>query len=86
MGILQFRGYLIGGNFHVDHAIESAAKAAYLAAKLKLNDFSPLNRYEGGEVIFQFETMPYNTLNPLRKIKSGSMHYWSQVATLLHIK
>ena len=85
-GIIQFGGYLITGNFHTDHAIESAAKAAYLAAKIKLKDYGPLNRYQGEEITFQFESMPYNTLNRLRKIKSGSLYYWSQIATLLRIK
>jgi len=85
-GIIQFGGYLITGNFYIDHAIESSAKAAYLAAKIKLRDHTPLTRYDGKETTFQFETMPFNTLNRLRKIKSDSLHHWSQTAALLKIK
>lgn len=86
-GILQFGGYLMTGGFHIDHAIESASKAAYLAAKLKLNDHSPINKYkDGDETTFQFESMPYNVLNRLRKFKNGSLYYWSQTAGLLGIK
>jgi predicted nucleotidyltransferase component of viral defense system len=86
-GILQFSGYLMTGGFYIDHAIESASKAAYLAAKLKLKDHTAVNRYKDGEeTTFQFETMPHNVLNRLRKLKNGSMHYWWQTAMLLGIK
>lgn len=85
-GLDQFRGYLITGNFHIDNAIESAAKAAYLASKLKTKDHSPIQRYTNDEISFQFETIPYNSLNRLRKFRNGSLFYWSKTAELLKIK
>lgn len=86
LGLEQLKGYLMMGNFRLEVAIESASKAAYLAAKIKTKDFSPLQRYENGEVKFQFESMPYNALNRLRKIRNGSLFYWSKAAELLGIK
>lgn len=85
-GLEQLKGYLITGHFRLEIAIESAAKAAYLAAKIKVKDFSPLQRYSTGETDFQFESTPYNGLNRLRKIRNGSLFYWSKVAELLEIK
>ncbi len=85
-GLNQFSGYLMTGSFHIDNAIESAAKAAYLAAKLKTKDHSPIPRYENNEISFQFETMPYNSLNRLRKFRNSSLFYWSKTAELLNLK
>jgi predicted nucleotidyltransferase component of viral defense system/virulence-associated protein VapD len=85
-GMDQFGNFLMTGNFYIDTAIESSAKAAYLAAKLKVKDFSALQRYVNDDISFQFETMPFNTLNRLRKIRNGSLFYWSKVAELLSIK
>jgi len=34
-GILKFKNFLISGGFRIDEAIEAAAKAAYMAVKLK---------------------------------------------------
>lgn len=85
-GLAQFKGYLMTGNYRLEIAVESAAKAAYLAAKIKTKDFSPLKLYNNEEIDFQFETMPYNALNRLRKIRNGSLFYWSKAAELLGIK
>ena len=85
-GLDQFGNFLMTGNFYIDTAIESAAKAAYLAAKLKVKDFSDIQRNVDEGTSFQFETMPFNTLNRLRKIRNGSLFYWSRVAELLSIK
>lgn len=87
LGLQQFKGYLITGNFLLDVAIESAAKAAYISAKLLTKNFDPLEKYNVTEELsFQFEEAPYNTLNRLRKIRNGSMFYWSKAAALLNIK
>jgi virulence-associated protein VapD len=40
--LYQFGTFLMTGNFYIETAIESAAKAAYLAAKIKVRDFSPI--------------------------------------------
>lgn len=85
-GIVQLAGFIMTGAFYIDHAIEGAAKAAYIAAKLRVKDFSPLQLYNDSEIDFQFETMPYNTLNRLRKMRNGSLFYWSKTAELLGIK
>ncbi len=86
LGLTQFKGFLITGSFSLDTAIESAAKAAYLAAKIKMEEYSPIQRYTGVAMDFQFETLPYNSLNRLKRMKNGSMYFWSKVAELLKIK
>jgi hypothetical protein len=85
-GMIQFGSYLMTGFYRIDEVIESAAKAAYVAAKIKMKNHQPLERYDGGVVDFQFEMMPYNTLNRLRKIRNGSLFYWSKTASLLGVK
>lgn len=85
-GLEQFAGFLITGTFYIDHAIESAAKAAYLCAKIKLKDIEPLRKYDQRDTLFQFESMPFNALNRLRKFKNGSLFYWSNTAQLLQLK
>jgi len=84
-GLEQFGNFLMTGNFYIDHAIECAAKVAYLSAKIKLSDNTPLQKYGEAETVFQFESMPYNTLNRLRKFKNGSLFYWSKAAELLQL-
>lgn len=86
LGLTQFKGFLMTGSFPLEAAIESAAKAAYLAAKIKTKEYGPIQRYGGGATDFQFQSMPYNSLNRLKKIRNGSMYYWSRVAELLEIK
>lgn len=85
-GMIQFGSYLMTGGYRIDEAIESAAKAAYIAAKIKMKNLEPLEKYDGRVVDFQFESMPHNTLNRLRKIRNGSLFYWSKVAAILGIK
>lgn len=82
-GMVQFRGYLMTGAYTLDHAVESAAKAGYLAAKLKIRNFDPIERYEGQVIDFQFKSSPHNTLNRLRNIRTGSLYYWSKTASCL---
>jgi hypothetical protein len=85
-GIVQFGNFLMTGSYRIDDAIESAAKAAYLAAKIKAKNSEPFVRYDGSEIDFQFEKMPHNNLNRLRKIRNGSLYYWARTSELLGIK
>jgi predicted nucleotidyltransferase component of viral defense system len=85
-GMVQFRGYLMTGTYSLDHAVESAAKAAYLAAKLKIRNFDPVERYDGQVIDFQFKSPPHNMLNRLRNIRTGSLYYWSKTASCLGLE
>ncbi|MEJ0055756.1 MAG: nucleotidyl transferase AbiEii/AbiGii toxin family protein [Bacteroidota bacterium] len=85
-GLKQFRGYTITGNFTLDNAIESAAKSAYLAAKIKAWDNTPIEKPIKTDSPFQFTEMPYSALNRLRKFNNGSMFYWTKTAGLLGLK
>lgn len=86
LGLDQFGSYLMTGNFYIDAAIESSAKAGYLAAKLKTRNLEPLEFGNDQQTDFQFESMPYNVLNRLRKTRNHSLFYWSKIAETLKIK
>jgi hypothetical protein len=85
-GLYQFGTFLMTGNFYIETAIESAAKAAYLAAKLRVRNHSNLEYPTEEEISFQFKTIPYNSLNRLRKMRNRSLFYWSKAAELLGFK
>ena len=85
MGIQQFGPFLISGNFHLDEAITASAKAAYLAAKLSVEDHSPLKRFEGDDISgLLIEDPDWNFLNKLKKLPDKSaFYYWYQTIALL---
>lgn len=85
-GLKQISGYTITGNFTLDNAIESAAKSAYLAAKIKVRDGTPIEKPIKTDIPFLFTEMPYAPLNRLRKFNNGSMFYWTKTAGLLGLK
>ena len=84
-GIQQFGPFLVSGSFHLDEAITSSAKAAYLAAKLSVKDYSTLNRLEGADVSgLNIEDPDWNFLNKLKKLPDKSaFYYWYQTVALL---
>jgi hypothetical protein len=84
-GIRSFTNFLILGNFRIDDAINASAKAAYLATKLKVNNFLPIEKYSNQDVSQLNITEPnWNYLNKLKKLpdKSG-FFYWHKTIELL---
>ncbi len=84
-GIQQFGPFLISGDFHLDEAITASAKAAYLAAKLSVKDYSTLKRFEGDDISgLTIEAPDWNFLNKLKKLPDKSaFYYWYQAVVLL---
>ena len=78
-------GFLMSGNFRIDDAVPAAARIAYLAAKILVNDMSPIAYYEGQDVKeLNIEDPDWNSLNKLKKQPDkSSFYYWYQTVQLL---
>lgn len=85
-GIIAFgTGYLMSGNFRIDDAIVAAAKVAYLAAKILVNDLTPIIHFNGENIKpLNIENHDWNFLNRLkRQPDKSSFYYWYQTVQLL---
>lgn len=84
-GIIQFKNFLITGTFRIDEAIEAAAKAAYIAAKIKSGNDGPLNAFNETMNIndYLIENQNYNHLNKLKKLPNGALFYWYQTVQMM---
>lgn len=79
-------GFLMTGNFRIDDAVPAAAKVAYLAAKILVNDLSPINYYEGQDIKeLNIENQDWNFLNRLKRQpdKTG-FYYWYKAVNLIN--
>lgn len=88
-GIRAFgSGYLMSGKFRIDDAVVAAAKVAYLAVKLLLQDFSPIQYYSGEDIKPLYIEYPdWNFLNKLKKQPDKSaFYYWYHTVNLLKQK
>ncbi|MEZ4997552.1 MAG: hypothetical protein R2758_08840 [Bacteroidales bacterium] len=81
-------GFLMSGNFRIDDAISAAARIAFLATKILVNDFSPITYYGGQDLrVWNIDSPDLNYLNKLKKQPDkSSFYYWFQTAQLLKIK
>jgi len=85
-GITAFgSGFLMEGQFRIDDAIPAAARVAYLAAKILVNDLSHIATYEGQDIKkLNIEDPNWNTLNRLkRQPDKSSFYYWYYTIDLL---
>lgn len=88
-GIIAFgTGFLMAGNFRIDNAVPASARIAYLAAKIKMNDLSPIVYYEGQDIKnLTIENQDWNFLNRLKKQPDkSSFFYWFKAVELLTTK
>jgi len=78
-------GFLMSGNFRIDDAVSAAARIAYLAAKILVNDMSPIAYYVGQEIKeLNIEDPDWNFLNKLKKQPDkSSFYYWFQTVQIL---
>ena len=79
-------GFLMTGNFRIDDAVPAAARIAYLATKILLNDLSPIAYYGGQDIKeWNIEDPDWNFLNRLkRQPDKSSFYYWYQTVQLLN--
>lgn len=78
----------MSGNFRIDDAIPASARIACLAAKILVNDMSPIAYYEGQDMKdLNIENSDWNFLNRLkRQPDKSSFYYWYQTVELLKTK
>ncbi|UOQ75097.1 nucleotidyl transferase AbiEii/AbiGii toxin family protein [Hymenobacter cellulosilyticus] len=82
-GIVRFANFLIGTRFNIDIAVVAAAKTAYLAARLVVEDYAALPIYKDQAVADLRITDPqFNFLNKLRSMPEA-MFFWQQTVQLL---
>lgn len=79
-------GFLMSGNFRIDDAVPAAARIAYLAAKILVNDMLPIVYYEGQDIKeLNIEEPDWNFLNKLKKQPDkSSFYYWYHTVRLLN--
>lgn len=85
-GITAFgTGFLMAGNFRIDDAVPASARIAYLAAKILVNDLSPIRYCEGRDVKdLTIEDLDWNFLMRLkRQPDKSAFYYWYQTVQLL---
>lgn len=85
-GIIAFgTGFLMAGNFRIDDAVPASAKIAYLAAKIRVNDLTPIVYYEGQDIKnLTIEDQDWNFLNRLKKQPDkSSFFYWFKTVEIL---
>ena len=85
-GIIAFgTGFLMAGNFRIDDAVAASAKVAYIAAKILVDDLSPITYYEGQDIKdLIIEDQNWNFLMRLKRQPDKSIFfYWYQVVQLL---
>lgn len=80
-GITAFANFPFNTRFRTDEAATSAAKAAYLAARLLAADFSPLPRFPATPA----PAIADQRLNYLNKLRStpAALYYWQYTIELL---
>ncbi|MBN2764418.1 MAG: nucleotidyl transferase AbiEii/AbiGii toxin family protein [Bacteroidales bacterium] len=78
-------GFLMSGHFRIDDAIPATARIAFLAAKILVNDLTPIAYYEGQDIReLNIEDPNWNFLNKLKKQPDkSSFYYWHQTLKLL---
>jgi len=86
-GVSSFSAFVMGRSFNIDHAILHSAKVAYLAQKLRKNDFSPLVKYNNEDITdFYVEDSAYNFLNRTKGVPEGALFYWYNCMLLMGTK
>jgi len=78
-------GFLMSGSFRIDDAVPAAARIAYLAAKILVNDMSPIAYYKGQDIKgLNIEDKDWNFLNKLkRQPNKSSFYYWYQTVQII---
>jgi len=85
-GIKAFgTGFLMAGNFRIDEAVSASARIAYLAAKLLVNDLTPIRHYRSQDIHdLSIEDPNWNFLMRLkRQPDKSAFYYWQQAVELL---
>ena len=85
-GVKQFGYFVYTGSFRIDDAILASAKAALLAAAIKVNFKGTLPKFDPAMPLASYliDHPEYNFLNKkLRNTRGGALFYWSETVKLL---
>lgn len=85
-GIIAFgTGFLMADNFRIDDAVAASARIAYLAAKILVNDLSPIRYYDNRDMKdVIIEDPNWNFLMRLkRQPDKSAFYYWYQTVHLM---
>lgn len=85
-GISAFgTGFLMAGNFRIDNAVTASARIAYLAAKLMVNDLTPIRYFEDQNIKdLDIEDQNWNYLMRLkRQPDKSAFYYWYHTVKIL---
>lgn len=88
-GIIGFgSGYLMAGNFRIDDAVVASARIAYLAAKIMVNDLTPINYFQGQDIKdLIIEDQDWNFLMRLKRHpEKSTFYYWYLTVQLITAK
>ncbi len=82
-GVSQIRAYIFSESYHIEKAIASASRAAYLAKLIETGE-QDFARFENAEQIIHWKIeAPLDTrLNKLKKTNPEAFFYWYQVYLL----
>jgi len=76
-GVRSFGNY-ISGNFRIYEAVTASGKVANLCAKLLMDDFNPIEKYNGQDISkLEMANPQWNGLNRLKRFPDQSaFFYW----------
>ncbi len=80
-------GFLMTGNFRINDAMIASARIAYLAAKILLNDFTPIIYYDSQNIKdWKIKDPNWNFLNKLKKQPDKSAFYYWYLTVEMMVK
>jgi hypothetical protein len=77
-GLRSFTNHTIGSKFRIDQAIESAAKIAWFASRLLIENFEKIKLYDSEIDLseFKFKTVDLSFLSKFKKTNIAAFYYW----------
>ena len=83
-GITKFNTFLIEGYFRIEQAQAASARAAYLASKLRMENYTALKVFSSNIDIKELEIPKgqYHFINRFKRINAEAFYYWYQCLSI----
>jgi len=83
-GVRRIKGFIFSENYHIEKAIQTASKAAYLSQIIKYEQ-ETIEKFEAPNQIkdFKIENPEFNKLNKLKKSNPEALFYWYKTIELI---
>jgi predicted nucleotidyltransferase component of viral defense system len=77
-GLRSFNNFLIRGSFRIEHAIEASAKAAWLAVRMKQENYNPVLLFKTDIELLDWTNTntDYTHIAKLKRSNQAAYHYW----------